>query len=324
MLVSLSMDWFNIYGDTSRLLPIVFNKGFITTFYASLATYTLFLLRKKEEKPTGGAAYFVPGAGFFRIAGIVLLFIAGALETDHQFLYYYPAVTINLQYLLLYTFAFTSLLYLINAKRQASASTAGVSVALLVVCLLVYLASIGETDFLLHNLLEKGKYLPHFYAHWTAAALAGLLFYFTVTQVRKTPATSKQLPLVCWLLCAWLIVFVSTESGLLISRLYCTSPDSWHSVNDVFVRTGLPILWGICSFAFMWLGMRYKFRPLRIVSLTLFSITLVKLFVYDIRNIPVGGKIAAFFCLGVLLLVVSFMYQRLKRIIIEDEKKAAQ
>jgi len=33
------------------------------------------------------------------------------------------------------------------------------------------------------------------------------------------------------------------------------------------------------------------------------------------------GKIAAFFCLGVLLLVVSFMYQRLKKIIIEDEEK---
>jgi len=74
----------------------------------------------------------------------------------------------------------------------------------------------------------------------------------------------------------------------------------------------------------MWLGMRHKLRPLRIVSLTLFSITLVKLFTYDIRNIPVGGKIAAFFCLGVLLLVVSFMYQRLKRIIIEDGQQKVE
>jgi uncharacterized membrane protein len=83
----------------------------------------------------------------------------------------------------------------------------------------------------------------------------------------------------------------------------------------------LPILWGICSFAFMWLGMRHKYRTLRIISLSLFSLTLFKLFVFDIRNIPAGGKIAAFFCLGVLLLVVSFMYQRLKKIIIDDEKK---
>ena len=39
---------------------------------------------------------------------------------------------------------------------------------------------------------------------------------------------------------------------------------------------------------------------------------------YDIRNIPPGGKFAAFILLGVLLLTVSFMYQRLKKIIIDD------
>jgi uncharacterized membrane protein len=67
--------------------------------------------------------------------------------------------------------------------------------------------------------------------------------------------------------------------------------------------------------------MRYKFRPLRIFSLALFLITLLKLFLFDIRDIPIAGKIAAFFCLGVLLLVVSFMYQRLKKIIIDNEAK---
>jgi uncharacterized membrane protein len=48
---------------------------------------------------------------------------------------------------------------------------------------------------------------------------------------------------------------------------------------------------------------------------------LVKLFLFDIKNIPITGKIAAFFCLGVLLLVVSFMYQRLKKILIDDAQK---
>jgi uncharacterized membrane protein len=71
----------------------------------------------------------------------------------------------------------------------------------------------------------------------------------------------------------------------------------------------------------MWLGMRHKFRPLRIFSLLLFMVTLLKLFLFDIRDIPIAGKIAAFFCLGVLLLVVSFMYQRLKKIIIDNEAK---
>ena len=55
------------------------------------------------------------------------------------------------------------------------------------------------------------------------------------------------------------------------------------------------------------------------MALTLFTVTLVKLFTYDIRGISEGGKIAAFISLGVLLLVISFMYQNIKRIILADE-----
>jgi len=56
------------------------------------------------------------------------------------------------------------------------------------------------------------------------------------------------------------------------------------------------------------------------MSLILLSITLLKLFIYDIRGISEGGKIAAFIGLGVLLLTVSFMYQKVKDLILNDEK----
>lgn len=47
--------------------------------------------------------------------------------------------------------------------------------------------------------------------------------------------------------------------------------------------------------------------------------TLLKLFCYDIIDIPPAGKIIAFILLGILLLVISFMYQRLKKILLQDE-----
>ena len=81
------------------------------------------------------------------------------------------------------------------------------------------------------------------------------------------------------------------------------------------------MLWGLLSFAMMWIGMRNKTRILRIISLSLFTITLIKLFLFDINNIPVAGKIAAFFCLGILLLIISFMYQKVKKIIVDDKDK---
>jgi uncharacterized membrane protein len=86
-----------------------------------------------------------------------------------------------------------------------------------------------------------------------------------------------------------------------------------------YSKAVLTILWAVCSFTLMWIGMRYKNKTVRIVSLCVFTIALLKLFFFDIRNISEGGKIAAFILLGILLLTISFMYQKLKKIIITDE-----
>jgi len=45
-------------------------------------------------------------------------------------------------------------------------------------------------------------------------------------------------------------------------------------------------------------------------------LTLLKLFLFDIRGVSEEGKIAAFVCLGILLLVVSFLYQKLRDFIL--------
>ena len=86
-------------------------------------------------------------------------------------------------------------------------------------------------------------------------------------------------------------------------------------------KIGYPIFWGLTSFALMFLGMKNKNQMLRIISLSVFAITLIKLFAWDIRGINEGGKVIAFISLGILLLVISFMYQKLKRLILEDDIK---
>ena len=83
-------------------------------------------------------------------------------------------------------------------------------------------------------------------------------------------------------------------------------------------RVGYPILWGIGSFLFMWYGMRQRLRMMRIIALCLFGLTLVKLFVFDLGALSQGGRVAAFIILGALLLLISFMYQKLKVLLKED------
>jgi len=66
--------------------------------------------------------------------------------------------------------------------------------------------------------------------------------------------------------------------------------------------------------------MKKKMKMLRIIALSLFFFTLLKLFAVDVWDMSEGGRIAAFISLGIILLVVSFLYQKLKKLIFEEEE----
>lgn len=85
-------------------------------------------------------------------------------------------------------------------------------------------------------------------------------------------------------------------------------------------KLGLSILWGIYSLLLIILGIYKKKKHLRIGAIVLFAITLVKLFFYDISNLNTIAKTVIFISLGVLLLVISFLYNKYKYLIFDDEE----
>ena len=59
---------------------------------------------------------------------------------------------------------------------------------------------------------------------------------------------------------------------------------------------------------------------LRIIALALLGLTILKLFLYDISNISETGKIISFILLGILILIISFVYQKIKVLVIDENK----
>ena len=323
MLVSLIIDLGQVYLFNSQPMAIVANRGFITTVFAAIASYLLFILYRNEKNKNKDEEFnsgFVQG--LFRNIAFLLLFIAGALEIFYQFNNYYPDADLYLLYLLLYTVGYISIISLITGKQQLQKGGLFSAGFLLSVCLILYVLSIGSTFRIQYDMLTLHRYGIHFIAHWLTVPIIAMVIYRLARLIQKSKAETKaNYEILIWALCAVVVTYLSVEVNFLVNAIFYSPYHPLEEIKTTFIKTGLPILWGLCSFGFMWLGMYYKFRALRIISLSLFSITLFKLFIFDIRNIPAGGKIAAFFCLGVLLLVVSFMYQRLKKIIIEDEEK---
>jgi uncharacterized membrane protein len=86
-------------------------------------------------------------------------------------------------------------------------------------------------------------------------------------------------------------------------------------------KLGLSILWGVYALLLIVLGIWKKKLHLRIGAIVLFSVTLLKLFFYDLTYLDTISKTIVFVILGLLLLVISFLYTKYRKVIFEDREE---
>ncbi len=99
---------------------------------------------------------------------------------------------------------------------------------------------------------------------------------------------------------------------------------SWMNIFDAAqsYKFGLSILWGSYSLLLIVLGIWKKIKHFRIAGIVLFALTLLKLFFYDISDLNTLSKTIAFVLLGILLLVISFLYNKYKQLIFDEDDEA--
>ncbi|MEJ0104686.1 MAG: hypothetical protein WDO19_19955 [Bacteroidota bacterium] len=116
------MDWTQIYLSVNTLIPIIANKGFITSAVASSALLIYYLLMQKEAD-----SCYLPGVmnksvrNALLISSVVLAYLSGLLEIWYQFSTRIQNTDIYAVYLQLYSFAFALILLSVFKASQASA-----------------------------------------------------------------------------------------------------------------------------------------------------------------------------------------------------------
>jgi uncharacterized membrane protein len=321
LLVSLFMDWSQVYGLGSAIIPLFINRGFVTTFVTAAAFFLYYkLMRAEKDEPyfPAGLSNKAVRTGLL-VAAILLSYSTGAWEINYQFMSRLPGTSFYVVYRDLYTVLFIVLI--LYFFRRARGFTL-LKFLLTMGGFILYCYDLSSTNLISGEILSSGDHKTHFLAHWAGSVLLIWLFYDLVVYFRKQKEVVKDYGVpFAWIVAGIIIFILSAEMyQIMLWTTYHNEEDQVYWQN-LYYKAGLSILWGLCSFGMMWLGMKYSFKALRIISLSLFSVTLIKLFAYDIQNIPPGGKIAAFILLGLLLLIISFMYQRLKKILIGDPEK---
>jgi hypothetical protein len=159
-----------------------------------------------------------------------------------------------------------------------------------------------------------------FVFHYLFVAISLVVAGVSLKKMQQLTAFNKKTHnIYSWVFVFFFVFIASAELDHTVLLTSYTPDSTAGQLLSQNHKIGFPILWGISSFVLIAIGLKFKKKHLRIISLTLFLITLLKLFLIDIRGISEGGKIAAFISLGILLLIVSFMYQRLKRLLLADE-----
>ena len=104
-----------------------------------------------------------------------------------------------------------------------------------------------------------------------------------------------------------------------MSMLSLSSPDTDISAPIDHIHNlqqlSLSGVWLLYSVALMAYGIWRSVRNVRIVAFALFGITILKIFVYDLSFLETIYRICSFIGLGLILLAVSYVYQRYKELI---------
>ncbi|MCT4305155.1 DUF2339 domain-containing protein [Elizabethkingia anophelis] len=352
MLFSLMMDWDFYYVKSTAILKPAFNPIFITGLVSLVSLIlTYLLLRKEKEEVDIFTVKFNPA--LYRqgvsIAAVIVGYFIGLFEISYQanmgIANYYSAQS----YSVLYHFLFSTGVIYFTLKRKNIAVN-NLAIILSCINILLYIVVFHQlvTDEMKENYYSDLSGKSAFFIHYI---LLTCLAYFGYTIIRLRNNNSFSIiinhKIALWVFAFCIVFIMSNEvmvhglifSGELVSqaelakRFPVTKEQLYKYDRLIFIdeklsfvklqiiKIGYPILWGALSFVFLIIGIKKQNKQLRIIALALLGITIIKLFFYDIKNVSETGKIIAFILLGVLILIISFVYQKIKKLVIDESSK---
>lgn len=355
MFFSLIIDWFQTYGAYDSTLNIVFNKIFLTGFVtlaSIVATY--FVLNKETENSSIYKLTFQPTLykNFIVLVGVIMAYFVGMLEVSYQATEYLSNHHSAYSFSVVYHFVFTTALmvYVFSKNKECFFKSILILSVVNVIAYLVFYSNLPTQEMIQNIQMKSGSNFA-FYFHYIL--LICLVYHFVILIKQIKDASVFEIfksKFAIWILVISGVYILSNElvvhavhfndiSGVekAIAKTSKTITDKYAleyeiqtiisdaigQVKTQVIKIGYPILWGVLSFILLIVGIKHQWKQIRIIALSLLGLTVVKLFIYDINNVSETGKIIAFILLGVLILIISFVYQKIKKLVVDESPNAS-
>ena len=343
--LSLTHDWLTVYdvyvpeNPNTRITPLL-NTNFLSSllFIAAFGFINILnqkkiyiLLNESQKEISKIISFFIPAVLLFTIYNAFRLEISNywnQLFTDSLLTinsgnqeypdkyWNYDLSSFKTIWIINYSLLFVSILSFINIRSIRNKQLGLINLGLIVLSIVVFLT---QGLYTLSELRET--YLEQTLSQYYQRDIFNLLIrYISFTFFALTIVAFYKYVREDFIQKDFRIAF---DFILHISIIWIISSEliSWMDIAESTqsYKLGLSILWGIYSLLLIMLGIWKKKKHLRILAIILFGDTLIKLFFYDISHLETVAKTIVFVSLGVLLLIISFLYNKFKYFISDED-----
>ncbi|MDP2069146.1 MAG: DUF2339 domain-containing protein [Lutibacter sp.] len=339
--ISIFQDWatgynLNYYGDASEKITPILNIHFLSSvlFIAAFGFITFLHHNKKYPSALISNKELQKLVSFAIPAALLgTLYFAFRMEIESYFNQLYADSNINFNvfqqyfnydylkfktiWILNYSLFFGSVFSFVNIKKLKNRQFGLLNLGFNTIAILVFLAqglyTLSELrDSYLTQTMAAYYQIGEFnigirYISFAFVAIALMACYSYIRQEFMKVDYKMAFDLLLHLSILWM------ASSELINLMELSGSTQSN-------KLGLSILWGIYALLLISLGIWKTRQHLRIGAIALFSVTLIKLFFYDISHLNTISKTIVFLSLGILLLIISFLYNKFKHLISNEIK----
>ncbi|AIZ41788.1 DUF2339 domain-containing protein [Cellulophaga baltica] len=340
--ISLLEDWSHLYDlnpSKERISPI-FNSNFLSSLLVIIAFGFITWLNKAEkfqdlEAPKKAMDKIM---GFLIPIGLLIIcYLAFSLEIDNyweqqfldSFINYtnedgnlgstrnYNLIDFKSIWLINYSLLFFSILAVANIKLIKNSTLAIVNFVINNILTFTFLIgglliiSTLRENYIAQYLGEHysiGSY--YLYIRYISLAVLAFLVY-TIYWYTKQDYLNLKIKNVFQIFLHLIILWILSSE--LLHWMDLAGSSGSYKMN-------LSILWGAYSLFMVVIGIWKRKKHIRVSGIALFGATLVKLFFYDIADLDTISKTIVFVSLGLLLLLISFLYNKYTKQIENDPK----
>ncbi|WP_267405443.1 MULTISPECIES: DUF2339 domain-containing protein [unclassified Chryseobacterium] len=289
---------------SSDKLNIVFNPVFLTSSVTVITTLSnLFLLRKLTESEEKENNFF---ENLFILASYGIIYFALLFELIYHISHKPWSIIFGTG--ILYSIYFIFVLLLLRKVFDISKEFK-IGLSYLFLFLVIINSSVSGLS-IIESIISK-KIDSSFYALHLLYLIPFVFIGWKILPKIKFFSVNISY----WIFSLALISVVSFELYHIYNVTNSNTLAESYELEKHFSILYLPIIWAILSSLFIYIGLKNSVSELTKVGFALIGIVVLKLYAYDVWQMDNVSRIVAFIILGIILLLSSFTFQRLKNII---------